>query len=125
LHSVKIAELAKRHGVGLVDLFAAAGVETPYSSEALLSSELALKYSGYFAREKAQAERMRTMGSFALPSNFSYNELNSLSYEARQKLSAIQPRTLAQASRIPGVSPSDIQNLVIEVEKRKPRAVPT
>jgi tRNA uridine 5-carboxymethylaminomethyl modification enzyme len=43
--------------------------------------------------------------------------LNSLSYEARQKLSAIQPRTLAQASRIPGVSPSDIQNLVIEVEK--------
>jgi tRNA uridine 5-carboxymethylaminomethyl modification enzyme len=125
LHSVKIAELAKRHGVGLVDLFAAAGVETAYSSEALLSSELALKYSGYFAREKAQADRIRSMGDFALPSDFSYNELNSLSYEARQKLSAIQPRTLAQASRIPGVSPSDIQNLVIEVEKRKPRAVPT
>ncbi|HKY96785.1 MAG TPA: hypothetical protein VJL35_02925, partial [Gemmatimonadaceae bacterium] len=100
-------------------------VELPYSSEALLSSELALKYSGYFAREKAQADRMRSMGDFALPSDFSYDALNSLSYEARQKLSAIQPRTLAQASRIPGVSPSDIQNLVIEVEKRKPRAVPT
>ena len=117
LHSVKIAELAKRHGVGLVDLFAAAGVGLQYSSEALLSTELAFKYSGYFAREKAQADRMRSMGEFALPSDFSYGGLNSLSYEARQKLSAIQPRTLAQASRIPGVSPSDIQNLVIEVEK--------
>ena len=66
---------------------------------------------------------MRSMGDFALASDLSYNDFRSLSYEARQKLSAIQPRTLAQASRIPGVSPSDIQNLVIEVEKRRARTV--
>ena len=116
-HSVKVAELARRHGVALGDLFAATNVDATFSAEALLSSELALKYSGYFAREKAQAERMRSMGDFVLASDLSYDEFKSLSYEARQKLSNIQPRTLAQASRIPGVSPSDIQNLVIEVEK--------
>ena len=120
-HPVKIAELARRHGVGLADLLSATGADASFSSEALLSAELGLKYSGYFAREKAQAERMRSMGDFALASDLSYNDFRSLSYEARQKLSAIQPRTLAQASRIPGVSPSDIQNLVIEVEKRKGR----
>jgi len=62
------------------------------------------------------------MGEFLIPSDLVYTDLNSLSYEARQKLTSVQPRTLAQASRIPGVSPSDIQNLVIEIEKRRTRA---
>jgi tRNA uridine 5-carboxymethylaminomethyl modification enzyme len=82
-----------------------------------------MKYSGYFAREKAQADRMRSMGGFVLPSDLEYAEIRSLSNEARQKLASIQPRTLAQASRIPGVSPSDIQNLVIEIEKKRPRVL--
>ena len=64
---------------------------------------------------------MRTMGDFPIPGDLPYAEMQSLSYEARQKLETIQPRTLAQASRIPGVSPSDIQNLVIEVEKKRSR----
>lgn len=122
-HSVKIAELARRHGLTLTELFAAAGVTETFSRESILSAELAIKYSGYFAREKAQADRIRTMGGFLLPPDLAYADLKSLSYEARQKLASIQPRTLAQASRIPGVSPSDIQNLVIEVEKKRPRPV--
>ena len=122
-HSVRVSELARRHGIALTDLFAAAGVTTGFSPEGLLSAELGMKYSGYFAREKAQADRMRSMGSFVLPSDLDYSDIRSLSYEARQKLASIQPRTLAQASRIPGVSPSDIQNLVIEVEKKRSRAV--
>jgi tRNA uridine 5-carboxymethylaminomethyl modification enzyme len=61
------------------------------------------------------------MGDFSIPAGLEYSGLNSLSTEARQKLSNIRPRTLAQASRIPGVSPSDIQNLVIEIEKRRGR----
>ena len=65
---------------------------------------------------------MKSMGDFLIPSDVAYTDMNSLSYEARQKLTTIQPRTLAQASRIPGVSPSDIQNLVIEVEKKRARA---
>ena len=122
-HSVKVSELARRHGVGLIDLFAAAGVTSSFSAESLLSAELAIKYSGYFAREKVQADRIRSMGGFLLPQDLAYADFKSLSSEARQKLASVQPRTLAQASRIPGVSPSDIQNLVIEVEKKRPRTV--
>lgn len=122
-HSVKIAELARRHGVSLADLFNAAGVNTEFSPESLLSAELGIKYFGYFAREKAQADRMKSMGDFLIPSDLTFTDMRSLSYEARQKLTTIQPRTLAQASRIPGVSPSDIQNLVIEVEKKRSKVV--
>ena len=61
-------------------------------------------------------------GEFAIPDELPYAELRSLSTEARQKLGRLRPATLAQASRVPGVSASDIQNLVIEVERRR-RAV--
>lgn len=118
-HSMKIEELAKRHGVALNDLFRSALVTKVFSAEPLLSAELEIKYSGYFDRERAQAERIKTMGEFLIPDDLRYSEMKTLSYEARQKLLTIKPRTLAQASRIPGVSPSDIQNLVIEVEKRR------
>ncbi len=120
-HSVKIVEVARRPGVSLEALFVAAGAPTNFSAESLLSADLEIKYSGYFDRERAQAERMRQMGDFPIPENLSYSGMSSLSYEARQKLGSIQPGTLAQASRIPGVSPSDIQNLVIEIEKRRTR----
>ena len=120
-HSVRVAELARRHGVLLGDLLAAAGVTAVFAPESLLSADLEMKYSGYFDREREQAARVRTMGDFALPSDFPYPDLKSLSYEARQKLDSIRPLTLAQASRIPGVSPSDIQNLVIEIEKTRAR----
>jgi tRNA uridine 5-carboxymethylaminomethyl modification enzyme len=59
------------------------------------------------------------MGDFGIPRDLEYSRMTAISYEARQKLGAIQPLTLAQASRIPGVSPSDIQNLVIEIERRR------
>jgi len=121
-HPVKVVELARRHGVSLSSLFDAAGIESEFSSDSLLSAELEIKYAGYFDRERAQADRMRLMGDFPIPGNLPYAQMQSLSSEARQKLESIQPRTLAQASRIPGVSPSDIQNLVIEVEKKRPRA---
>ena len=62
---------------------------------------------------------MRRMGDFALELDLAYAEMQSLSFEARQKLAAIRPLTLAQASRIPGVSPSDLQNLVLEVGRRR------
>jgi tRNA uridine 5-carboxymethylaminomethyl modification enzyme len=122
-HSVKVIELARRHGVSLAELFSAAGVTTPFSSEGLISAELEIKYAGYFERERAQADRIKQMGDFSIPSGLPYSEMKSLSNEARQKLESIQPRTLAQASRIPGVSPSDIQNLVIEVGRKRTAAL--
>jgi tRNA uridine 5-carboxymethylaminomethyl modification enzyme len=116
-HSVKVAELARRQHVTLRALVDAAGVGAELPDEAVVTAELQLKYAGYFERERTHADRMRRMGDFALDEGLPYADFRSLSFESRQKLAALRPRTLAQASRIPGVSPSDLQNLVIEVER--------
>ena len=118
-HALRIAELAKRREIALGDLFGAAGVDAILSNEAIITADLEIKYAGYFERERAQALRMRRMGDFSLERDLSYEEMRSLSFEARQKLAALRPGSLAQASRIPGVSPNDLQNLVIEVERRR------
>jgi tRNA uridine 5-carboxymethylaminomethyl modification enzyme len=118
-HSVKITELAKRQGVSLSDLFDAAHVGVELSTESLVTAELELKYAGYFIRERDQAAKLQRMGQFSLGEDIPYGELQSLSFESRQKLSAVRPSTLAQAARIPGVSPTDLQNLVLEIEKRR------
>jgi tRNA uridine 5-carboxymethylaminomethyl modification enzyme len=118
-HAMRIAEVVKRNGVSLRDLFAAAGVGTTLDPNALVTTELELKYHGYFERERVQAEKIRRMGEFVLDDTLSYADMKSLSTEARQKLSSIRPRTLAQASRISGISASDLQNLVIEVERQR------
>jgi tRNA uridine 5-carboxymethylaminomethyl modification enzyme len=118
-HPVKIIELAKRQDVSLRTLLDAAGVGRDLPDDAAITADLEIKYEGYFARERDQAERLRRMGDFALDAGLPYDDMQSLSFEARQKLAAIRPLTLAQASRIPGVSPSDLQNLVLEVGKRR------
>ena len=118
-HSVKVVELAKRQEVSLRALLDAAGVGHDVPDDAAITADLEIKYEGYFARERDQAERLRRMGDFALAADLPYEDMRSLSFEARQKLAAIRPLTLAQASRIPGVSPSDLQNLVLEVGRRR------
>ena len=118
-HSVKISELAKRQNVSLAALFAAVGVGSDLDPAAVISTELEIKYAGYFDRERVQADKLKRMGEFALPDDLDYTGMSSLTFEARHKLTALRPRSLAQVSRIPGVSPSDIQNLVIEVERRR------
>jgi len=116
-HSVKIAEVAKRQNVALAEVFAAVGVGADLARDAMVTAELELKYAGYFSREREQAAKLRRMGEFALEDATPYTQMQSLSLESRQKLSAIRPSTLAQAARIPGVSPTDLQNLVLEIEK--------
>jgi tRNA uridine 5-carboxymethylaminomethyl modification enzyme len=115
--SVKVADLARRQGVALGQLFAALGIGAELLSEAVVTADLELKYAGYFARERDQAAKLRRMGEFSLDATTPYAGMRSLSLESRQKLAAIRPATLAQASRIPGVSPTDLQNLVLEIEK--------
>ena len=124
-HAMRVAELAKRQNVSLASLFNATGVGEQLDHDALITAELELKYAGYFARERVAAEKMKRMGDFPLPSALPYEELRSLSTEARQKLGALRPRTLAQASRVPGVSPNDLQNLVLEIERRRLAAANT
>ena len=82
-----------------------------------------VKYEGYLAKERERAESLRRHAEFALPDDLPYPELLSLSFEARQKLDRIRPATLAQAGRVPGVSPSDLQNLVMEVRKRRAEGI--
>ena len=77
------------------------------------AAEIRIKYKGYIERERAVAEKMHRLENIRIKGHFNYNELQSLSTEARQKLIAIDPETLAQASRIPGVSPSDINVLLV------------
>lgn len=118
-HPVRIAEVAKRQGISLIDLFDAACVGTDLQRDAVVTAELELKYAGYFVRERDQAAKLRRMGEFSLAPGTPYADMRSLSIESRQKLAIIRPATLAHAARIPGVSPTDLQNLVLEIEKRR------
>ena len=81
--------------------------------ETVEAAEIRMKYKGYIERERQVAEKMHRLENIRIGGHFDYNSIQSLSTEARQKLSAIQPTTLAQASRIPGVSPSDINVLLV------------
>jgi tRNA uridine 5-carboxymethylaminomethyl modification enzyme len=119
LQAVKIVDVARRQNVSLRSLLDAVGAGEDLGDEAVITADLEIKYAGYFERERMQADRMRRMGGFSLDEDLDYAEMHSLSLEARQKLSNIKPASLAQASRISGVSPSDLQNLVIEIERRR------
>jgi tRNA uridine 5-carboxymethylaminomethyl modification enzyme len=122
--SVKIVELARRPNVALADLFTATNVGSDIPPDVLVTAELEIKYAGYFERERTQADKMQRMGDFPLASTLDYPAMQSLSFEARQKLASLKPSTLAQASRVPGVSPNDLQNLIIEVERQKRHTPP-
>ncbi len=116
----RAADLARRPGVPLAPLLLAAGAEA--DPEAAAWAEVELKYEGYVARERELVRRASGMEAFALPEDLDYPALDTVSYEAREKLSRLRPGTLGQAGRIPGVSPSDLQNLVLEVLRRRARA---
>ena len=122
-HAVRAAELAKRQEVTLQMVFDAVGVGADLPRDAVIAAELELKYAGYFDRERNRARRLQNMGGMLLPMDFEYLALKSLSTEARQKLSAVRPSTLAQAAGIPGVTPADLQNLVFELYRRDGESV--
>jgi len=117
LHAVPIVEIARRQKVALRDLLTAAGVGESLNAEAVRTADLELKYAGYFVRERAVAARLKRMAEIPLPANATYSALKSVSVEARQKLAARRPATLAEAASIPGVNPSDLQNLMFELGK--------
>jgi tRNA uridine 5-carboxymethylaminomethyl modification enzyme len=112
--------LARRPQVTLLDLVDAGGpVRDPgLGRDALTVVEMEIKYEGYIRREEERARVLALRENQALPEDTPYLEFHSLSYEARQKLESVRPRTIGQAGRIPGVSPSDLQNLLVEVRKR-------
>ena len=80
-------------------------------------AEIQIKYSGYIEKEKQLAQKMQRMDHIKIPQDFNYHQLASLSHEAKEKLSEIQPLNLAQASRISGINPSDISVLLVYLNK--------
>ena len=86
---------------------------TAEKEETMEAAEIEMKYHGYIARERALADKMQRLEDIRIANHFNYEKITQLSTEARQKLSTIKPDTLAQASRIPGVSPSDISVLLV------------
>ena len=86
---------------------------TSDAEETIEAAEIGMKYHGYIARERAMADKMQRLENIKIRGHFDYDSITQLSTEARQKLTSIDPETLAQASRIPGVSPSDISVLLV------------
>ena len=84
-----------------------------YQSEVLSSSEISIKYKGYIQRERQMANKIMRLESLVIPENFDFDRVESLSIECRQKLKKYAPRTIAQASRISGVSPADVSVLLV------------
>ncbi len=113
----RLAELARRPGVELNGLLQAAGVGTQNGEAEWAGIEL--RYAGYINRERQAAQRLSELDGFRIPPGLEFSCLQSLSHEAREKLNRHRPTSLGQAGRIPGVSPSDLQNLVMEVLKAR------
>ena len=90
-------------------------------AEVLMAVEVELKYEGYVGRERERAERLQEQAKVLLDHDLPYLEFATLSHESREKLFRIKPETFAQAARIPGVSPADLQNLLLEVRRSQAR----
>ncbi len=107
--NVTISELSRVH-----KKLAKYIAENSLDKEVIEQAEIQIKYRGYIERERYYAEKMHRLENIAIPESFDFNAMQSLTIEARQKLSRIRPTTLGQASRIPGVSPADINVLLVK-----------
>ena len=117
--SITLADLLRRSGFHSSDLvrLGLAPVELP--SDVREGAEIDIKYSGYLARQQQQIDQVKKQEHRALPADLDYATIDTLSKEAREKLNSIQPLSLGQAARIPGVSPADVTALLLWLELRK------
>ena len=112
--SKKISEVALRPEVNLGDLLNIVPRGTQFSDKKVIESvEITLKYRGYIEREKRMAEKLHKLEDLAIPDGFDFERVSGLTIECRQKLKRYNPKTIAQASRISGVSPADISVLLV------------
>jgi len=116
-NAARAEELLRRPELNAAGLATAGDAPFDVGGEVLHAVEVEVKYEGYVLRERERAERLRQQAEFLLPEEMPFGELRTLSREAREKLARVQPDNLAQAGRIPGVSPADLQNLVLEVKR--------
>ena len=118
--SMKLRKIYARPNITSEDILKLSKVssyvrENSLSEDIIEQVEIQVKYSGYIEKEKLNAEKLQNLENISIPSKFNYNKLKSLSSEARAKLEEIRPKTLSQASRISGVSPSDISSMLVHM----------
>ena len=118
--SMKLRKIYARPNITSKDILKLSKVlsyvkENSLSEDIIEQVEIQVKYSGYIEKEKLNAEKLQNLENISIPSKFNYNKLKSLSSEARAKLEEIRPKTLSQASRISGVSPSDISSMLVHM----------
>ena len=116
----KLFKVFSRPKVGMehmlqLDLVGAYAMNQNLDAEVLEQAEIEVKYAGYIEKEKANADKLHRLEEVRIPETFDYSKLKSLSFEAREKLQAIKPVTISQASRISGVNPSDISVLLVHL----------
>ena len=116
--SMKMFKIAARPQLDFTDVRRFPGVEefilkNNIDNEVVEQTEIHVKYSGYIEKEKNSADKLLRLENIMIPSNFDYQKIKSISFEAREKLTKIQPTSISQASRISGVSPSDVSVLLV------------
>ncbi|SFN56489.1 tRNA uridine-5-carboxymethylaminomethyl(34) synthesis enzyme MnmG [Salegentibacter flavus] len=116
--SDKIFKIFSRPNIEMKDVRIFPGVEefiqeNELNSEMLEQTEIQVKYSGYIAKEKNNADKLNRLEDVKIPNDFNYSRIKSMSFEAREKLNKIQPTSVSQASRISGVSPNDVSVLLV------------
>lgn len=117
--ALPLLELLRRPEIGYADLAAMAGDFPDLPEEVKEQAEIQVKYEGYINKQMAQVERFAKLEEKRIPEWVEYNEVKGLSTEARQKLSAVRPSSIGQASRISGVSPADISILLVYLEQKR------
>ena len=111
--SRKLADIAVRPELSLAELVQFVPRRTNFNRDVIESVEINLKYAGYIAREQEQAEKLKRLENLTIPEGFDFDRISGLTIECRQKFKKYAPRTIAQASRISGVSPADISVLLV------------
>jgi len=119
--SITLADLLRRPGFHHDDLVRLDLADGAMASDVREAAEIDIRYSGYLARQEQQIAQIRRQQNLPLPADLDYGAINTLSAEAREKLAAIQPQTLGQASRVPGVSPADANALLLWLELQRRR----
>jgi tRNA uridine 5-carboxymethylaminomethyl modification enzyme len=113
----RLKELCRRPGVTLASLLSAVG--SCVDPEQAEWADVEIKYEGYLVRERDAAARLAELDEVPLPVTLEYHSIRTISWEAREKLAAVQPTSIGQAGRVPGVSPADLQNLAFAVLRQR------
>jgi len=117
--SITLADLLRRSGFHSSDLVQHGLADAELPADVREGAEIDIKYSGYLARQQQQIDQVKKQAHRPIPAGVDYASIGTLSKEAREKLTAVQPSSLGQASRVPGVSPADITALMLWLEIRR------